>query len=228
VEDYLPAGNALGYNWNWQYRHTGGELLMMGARGEPSGYYPSDAAGLHTQSVPIACACLAEPQGMVVACAPLENCGATCDIALAGGLGNPDMPYLNLNGMGGIPKLGIKTNSYQPQAFLLLLWLIIRYIIQQCAEGMRGSVLGNLIEWLGCILGALLRGHSLRGAIDGCGRVPVDPCELLAGCIGGILGGPLAKLIPKLGELAEEISGWITSGLCRGLMLPLPLCPEPH
>jgi hypothetical protein len=40
VEDYLPAGNALGYNGNWQYRHTGGELLMMGATGEPSGYYP--------------------------------------------------------------------------------------------------------------------------------------------------------------------------------------------
>jgi len=33
VEDYLPAGNALGYNKNWQYRHTGCELLMMGATG---------------------------------------------------------------------------------------------------------------------------------------------------------------------------------------------------
>jgi hypothetical protein len=31
VEDYLPAGNALGYNQNWQYRHSGGELLMMTA-----------------------------------------------------------------------------------------------------------------------------------------------------------------------------------------------------
>jgi hypothetical protein len=37
VEDYLSAGNALGYNRNWQYRHTGGELLMMGATGEPRG-----------------------------------------------------------------------------------------------------------------------------------------------------------------------------------------------
>jgi len=46
VEDYLPAGNALGYNENWQYRHTGGELLMMGATGEPSGYYPMDSNGL--------------------------------------------------------------------------------------------------------------------------------------------------------------------------------------
>jgi hypothetical protein len=95
VEDYLPAGNALGYNENWQYRHSGGELLMMGATGEPSGYYPSDAAGLHTQPVPTACACLVEPQAQAV-CAPLENCGATCDIALLGSSGNPDMPYLNL------------------------------------------------------------------------------------------------------------------------------------
>jgi hypothetical protein len=46
VEDYLPAGNALGYNQNWRYRHSGGELLMMGATGEPSAYYPMDSNGL--------------------------------------------------------------------------------------------------------------------------------------------------------------------------------------
>jgi hypothetical protein len=42
----LPAGNVLGYNENWQYRHSGGELLMMGATGEPSAYYPMDSNGL--------------------------------------------------------------------------------------------------------------------------------------------------------------------------------------
>jgi YD repeat-containing protein len=52
VEDYLPAGNALGYNQNWQYRHTGGELLMMGATGEPSGYYPTDSNGLAVDTTP--------------------------------------------------------------------------------------------------------------------------------------------------------------------------------
>jgi hypothetical protein len=46
----LPAGNALGYNQNWQYWHTGGELLMMGATGEPSEYYPMDSNGLAVQS----------------------------------------------------------------------------------------------------------------------------------------------------------------------------------
>jgi hypothetical protein len=40
------VGNVLGYNQNWQYRHTGGELLMMGATGEPSAYYPMDSNGL--------------------------------------------------------------------------------------------------------------------------------------------------------------------------------------
>ena len=52
VEDYLPAGNALGYNQNWRYRHTGGELLMMTASGEPSVYYPMDSNGLAVQREP--------------------------------------------------------------------------------------------------------------------------------------------------------------------------------
>ena len=40
AEDDLPAGNALGYDSNWRYVYSGGEVLMMGASGEPSGYYP--------------------------------------------------------------------------------------------------------------------------------------------------------------------------------------------
>lgn len=52
VEDYLPAGSALGYNQNWQYRYSGGKLLMMGATGEPSGYYPMDSNGLAVQNAP--------------------------------------------------------------------------------------------------------------------------------------------------------------------------------
>jgi len=75
VEDYLPAGNALGYNWNWRYRHTGGELLMMGATGEPSGYYPTDSNGLAVQSEPpVACVCVvASP----MVCASLEYGGCS-------------------------------------------------------------------------------------------------------------------------------------------------------
>jgi hypothetical protein len=50
IEDYLPAGRALGYNQNWRFTHSGGELLMMGATGEPRGYYPMDSNGLWVQS----------------------------------------------------------------------------------------------------------------------------------------------------------------------------------
>jgi hypothetical protein len=49
VEDYLPAGNAVGYNENWQYRHSGGELLMMAA----SRYYPMNRNGLAVQNAPV-------------------------------------------------------------------------------------------------------------------------------------------------------------------------------
>jgi hypothetical protein len=38
VEDYLPAGNALGYNGNWRYRHTGGELLLGVREGDRRRY----------------------------------------------------------------------------------------------------------------------------------------------------------------------------------------------
>ena len=70
MEDYLPAGHALGYNWNWRYRYSGGELLMMGARGEPSGYYPTDSNGLAVQrELPAACVCQVVASLMV--CSPL-------------------------------------------------------------------------------------------------------------------------------------------------------------
>ena len=35
-----------------QYRHIGGELLMMTASGEPSAYYPMDSNGLAVQNAP--------------------------------------------------------------------------------------------------------------------------------------------------------------------------------
>jgi len=84
VEDYLPAGNAMGYNENWQYRHSGGELLMMTASGEPSAYYPMDSNGLAVQNAPAQpCMCLVAPVS-VSACPPLGyggceggECGAS-------------------------------------------------------------------------------------------------------------------------------------------------------
>ena len=72
VEDYLPAGNALGYNENWQYRHSGGELLMMTASGEPSAYYPMDSNGLAVQNTPAqACIRAVVVPAQTAACSPL-------------------------------------------------------------------------------------------------------------------------------------------------------------
>jgi hypothetical protein len=83
VEDYLPAGNALGYNENWQYRHTGGELLLMGTTGEPSGYYPMDSNGLAVQNAPAQpCVCAVVAPAQTAACSPLGygGCeGGQCD-----------------------------------------------------------------------------------------------------------------------------------------------------
>jgi hypothetical protein len=112
VEDYLPAGNALGYSWSWRYQHTGGELLMMRATGEPSGYYSTDSNGLAVQSeLPMACVCLLASSPMV--CAPLGYGGC-------GGFDDNDISYcepgsplvsvyalpLNQKGRGGkVPEL---------------------------------------------------------------------------------------------------------------------------
>ena len=80
VEDYLPAGNALGYNENWQYRHSGGKFLMMTASGEPSAYYPMDSNGLAVQNTPAQpCVCPVAPVSVSV-CLPLLGF-ATCEIS---------------------------------------------------------------------------------------------------------------------------------------------------
>jgi len=72
VEDYLPAGSALGYNQNWQYRYSGGELPMMTASGEPSAYYPMDSNGLAVQNAPAQpCIRAVVAPAQTAACSPL-------------------------------------------------------------------------------------------------------------------------------------------------------------
>ena len=72
VEDYLPAGNALGYNENWRYRYSGGELLVMGTTGEPSGYYPMDSNGLAVQNAPAQpCVCPVFAPAQTAVCSSL-------------------------------------------------------------------------------------------------------------------------------------------------------------
>ncbi len=66
VEDYLPAGNALGYNTNWQFRYSGGEWVMMGTNGVPTEFYPTDSNGVNVQSVSEPCACGVAPAQVAV------------------------------------------------------------------------------------------------------------------------------------------------------------------
>jgi len=74
VEDCLPAGSALGYNQNWQYRYSGGELLMMTASGEPIGYYPMDTDGLAVQNAPAQpCICAVVVPAQTAVCSPLQD-----------------------------------------------------------------------------------------------------------------------------------------------------------
>lgn len=129
------------------------------------------------------------------------------------------------SGTGSLPQFGLGTNHYYTPNFVFL--PIIKWLLKACLEGIGGSVVGNLLEWLTCIIGALIRGYPLKEASSACGGFPVNGCELLAGCLGGILGGPVGKWIPKLKDIAEELVGWLTSGLCRGLTLPPPPCNPP-
>ena len=104
VEDYLPAGNALGYSSNWRYVYSGGELLMMGASGEPSGYYPMDSNGAWVQSeLPAPCKCPVFTPTAPSVCPPLGygGCeGGRCDIEE-----DPPLPPW-VYPSGGIPIYG--------------------------------------------------------------------------------------------------------------------------
>ncbi len=120
VEDYLPAGHALGYNWNWQYRHTGGELLMMGATGEPSGYYPTDTNGLSISTTPpVACVCYIFLQSL---CAPILDggCGGRCE----------EMPPILPPLPPGLPQPGFPSPGYY-----MPLWVRIPIWGNYCGPG---------------------------------------------------------------------------------------------
>jgi hypothetical protein len=74
VEDYLPAGNALGYNQNWRYWYSGGELLMMAA----SRYYPMNRNGLAVQNAPAQpCICAVVSLSRTAGCL-FPKCGILC------------------------------------------------------------------------------------------------------------------------------------------------------
>jgi len=62
---------------------------MMGATGEPSGYYPMDSNGLAVQSAPAQpCVCAGVMPTPTAACPPLEYCYLGCDLKVLSAGGN--------------------------------------------------------------------------------------------------------------------------------------------
>ena len=190
VEDYLPAGNALGYNENWQYRHTGGELLLMGTTGEPSGYYPMDSNGLAVQNAPAQpCMCLVAPVS-VSACPPLGYG------ACAGGECGDIPPLLPPN-----PSLPAVPNPIHDQVYHL--------------QRKNSKLLEEMILSITRAFGALGCSAAARGAADGTldacrRRAPHNPnCDKLAHCVGACVARKCGTILLSwcLGIL-KEFSDW--------------------
>jgi len=184
VEDYLPAGNALGYNENWQYRHSGGELLMMTASGEPSGYYPMDSNGLAVQNTPVACLCVAVARTSV--CSPLGYG------ACAGGECGDIPPLLPPN-----PSLPAVPNPIHDQVYHLHSKLLEEVIL----------LITRAFGALGC--SAAARGAG-EGTLDACRRrAPHNPnCDKLAHCVGACVARKCGTIVLSwcLGILRDRLA----------------------
>ena len=136
VEDYLPAGNALGYNQNWRYRYSGGELLMMTASGKPSAYYPMDSNGLAVQNAPAQpCICAVVVSAQTAVCSLLEH-----------GCGDDDEDCLTKCRRDG--KTG--------RDFLLLVFLVVSLLIG-CGKSTSQSATQQTPQKVGSILREAIR-----------------------------------------------------------------------
>ena len=205
VEDYLPAGNALGYNENWRYRHTGGELLMMGATGEPSGYYPMDSNGLAVQNAPAQpCVCAVVMPAQTAACSPLGYGGCEVgkcapQICIPGTCNDPGTPN------PGSPRVpNPNDHVYIIDGFIA--GLIVKCLANPVCRAAAMCLAAALGAALGDFLYQLIRGTCCNWCSIG--------CSALCGCLtlgAGIIIGRL--LPPPLGELT---GGGGAFGVCLG------------
>jgi hypothetical protein len=200
MEDYLPAGNALGYNQNWRYRHTGGEWLMMGATGEPSGYYPTDSNGLAVQSEPpVACVCYVAA-GLDV-CAPLEygECeGGKCapQICIPGTCNDPGTPN------PGSPRVPNPNDHVYVQGFGLIVVCLTNpacRAVAMCLAAALGAALADFLY-------QLIRGTCCNWCSIG--------CSALCGCLALGAGIIIGRLLPP--PLGQLIGGGAAFGVCVG------------
>ena len=209
VEDYLPAGNALGYNENWRYRHTGGELLMMGATGEPSGYYPTDSNGLAVQNAPAQpCVCAVVMPAQTAACSPLGYGG--CE----GGKCAPQICIPGTCNDLGTPNPG-SPRVPNPNDHVYIIHGFIAGLIVKClANPVCRAAAMCLAAALGAALGDFLY-QLIRGTC--CNWCSIG-CSALCGCLvlgaGIIIGRLIARLLPP--PLGELTGGGGAFGVCLG------------
>jgi len=195
---------------------------MMGAAGEPSGYYPIDSNGLTVQSeLPAPCMCPVVVPVAPGVCPPLGY--GSCEGGRCGE--GPDLPYLNPSGTGGFPQFGSTTNEYYYTAFFLPPLLIAA--LRGCLSGVAIDSLISIGKWILCAITALAIGKSVVGA---CGSFPVPGlCDLIASCLAGALtGGILEKLFPRLKDALRDLIagmlGGMAGGICQAITAP---CPSP-
>ena len=205
VEDYLPAGNALGYNENWRYRYSGGELLVMGTTGEPSGYYPMDSNGLAVQNAPAQpCVCAVVAPAQTAACPPLGygGCeGGKCapQICIPGTCNDPGTPN------PGSPRVP-NPNDHVYIIHGFIAGLIVKCLANPVCRAAAMCLAAALGAALGDFLYQLIRGTCCNWCSIG--------CSALCGCLtlgAGIIIGRL--LPPPLGEL---IVAGAAFGVCVG------------
>jgi len=202
VEDYLPAGNALGYNQNWRYRYSGGELLMMTASGEPSAYYPMDSNGLAVQNVPAQpCVCPVFAPAQTAACSPLGygGCeGGKCapQICIPGTCNDSGTPN------PGSPRVPNPNDHVYVQGFGLIVACLTNLAcraVAMCLAAALGAALGDFLY-------QLIRGTCCNWCSIG--------CSALCGCLALGAGIIIGRLLPP--PLGELIGGGAASGVCVG------------
>ena len=220
VEDYLHAGNALGYDYNWRFAYSGGELLMMGAGGVSSGYYPTDSNGVMVQNeLSAPCKCPVFTPTALPVCPPLgyggcEGGASNCHISVCipGTCGIPGMPSPS----PGTPPLPNPNSGY------ILHGLFVGLIVKCLANPLCRAALMCLAAALGAALGELIT-QLIQGTC--CNWCSIG-CAALCGCLALGAGIGLGRLLrgllpPPLGEL---IVGGAAYGACYGCCTLLLRC----